>query len=188
MAAPPRPFTIDRGRVRVRDALLVYLERTIAPPSALPTGVAPRAYGLSPIGLSPSGSIVAAVEPGEAVWLGFQAVDPTQPAVVRVRVDRADPLDAITGGVWEEALSEEPRNYLVCPPDSRLPGLRRPTGHRPFAPAGDAAGEKLSVIHWSDVPTVVPVELLRPETFTALTDLVPEALDPESAYKGWRLP
>jgi hypothetical protein len=32
------------------------------------------------------------------------------------------------------------------------------------------------------------LELVSPERFQELTGTVPEPLDPESAYKGWRLP
>ena len=136
MAAPPPSFTLDNGRIRLNDAVFIYLERALAPGGPLPPGVAPRAHGLAPAGISPSGSVVAAVAPGEAVWLGFQAVDPAKPATIRVRVDRTEPLDAVTGEQWVEALTDEPRNYLVSPPETRLAGVRQPTGeYLPFGPA-----------------------------------------------------
>ena len=192
MAAPSPAYVLDFGRLRLADAVFVYLERTIAPGAPLPADVAPRAYGLSPTGVSPSGSVVAAVERGEAIWLGFQAVDPERPATVRVRVDRPEPLDAVTGTPWEEALTDEPRNHLVCPPDSRLTGLRQPAGYVPVGVGerSDAAEvvETLSVFCWGDTPAVVTVELARPATFTRLTGVVSQPLDPDSAYGGWRLP
>ena len=177
-------FTLDNGRIRLNDAVFIYLERALAPGGPLPPGVAPRAHGLAPAGISPSGSVVAAVAPGEAVWLGFQAVDPAKPATIRVRVDRTEPLDAVTGEQWVDALTDEPRNYLVSPPETRLAGVRQPTGE--YLPFGSA--EQLSIISLGDEGALVGVELVPPATFTELTGLVPEPLDPDSAYKGWRLP
>ena len=171
--------TLENGRIRLNDAVFIYLERALAPGGPLPPGVAPRAYGLAPAGISLSGVVVAAVAPGEAVWLGFQAVDPAKPATVRVRVDRTVPLDALTGEPWEEAPADEPRNYLVSPPETRLAGVRQPTGE--YAPFGL---DQLSIVSGA----LVTVELVPPATFTELTGIVPEPLDPDSAYKGWRLP
>jgi hypothetical protein len=177
-------FTLDNGRIRLNDAVFIYLERALAPGGPLPPGVAPRAHGLAPAGIAPSGSVVAAVAPGEAVWLGFQAVDPAKPATIRVRVDRTEPLDAVTGEEWDDALAEEPRNYLVSPPDTRLAGVRQPTGE--YLPFG--LPDQLSVISLGEKGAFVAVELVPPATFTELTGIVPEPLDPDSAYKGWRLP
>jgi hypothetical protein len=183
MAAPPRSFTLDAGRIRLDDAVFVYLERALAPGGPLPPGVAPRPYGLAHVGISPAGSVVAALAPGEAVWLGFQAVDPARPATIRVRVDRAEPLDAVTGGEWLDALAEEPRNYLLSPPETRLAGIRQPAGdYVPFGLDG------LSIFSLAGDAALVSVELVPPATFTELTGIVPEPLDPDSAYKGWRLP
>jgi hypothetical protein len=182
LAETAAAFTLDRGRIRVGDHVYVYLERTLAPPGPLPEDVAPRAYGIAPAAVLPSGLVAAAVGTGEAVWLGFQPVDPARPAIVRVRLDLPDALDALTGEAWEDALSEEPRNYLTVPPDSRLAGLRQGSGYVPFRDG------RMSVLSSAEAPTIVPVELVPPERFTALTGIVPEPLDPDSAYKGWRLP
>lgn len=175
---------LDQGRIQLADALYVYLERMLAPQAPLPPEVAPRAYGISPSAISPSGSLVAAVAPGEAIWLGFQAVDSTQPAIVRVRVEREEPLDAITGERWNETLTTEPRNHLVCPPDSRLTGVRQRNSYMPFHIPDT---EKLSIL-LHGAPAHLSVELVPPNIFTQLTGIVPKPLDPDSAYKGWRLP
>jgi hypothetical protein len=148
-------FELDLGRIRLADAVYVYLQRTIAPSAPLPPDVAPRAYGLSPAAVAPSGSVVAAVAPGEAAWLGLQAVDPARPVTVSVRIEGSEPVD------------------LVVPPVSRLVGqLFRP-------------GDRVTVL--SDGESVA-IELVSPERFLELTGTAPEPLDPESAYKGWRLP
>lgn len=182
MAAPTAGFTIDQGRIRLDDTVFVYLERTLAPDRPLPADVAPRAYGLLPIAISPSGTVIGALGPGEAVWLGFQPIDPARPAVVRVRVDRGAPLDAITGGPWNDKLQDEPRNYMVCPPDTRLSGMRQGLGYAPFGPVD------LTVLSYDEASTTAPVVLMTSEAFTRLTGIEPEPLNPDSAYKGWRLP
>ena len=117
--------------------------------------MAPRAYGLSPAAVAPSGSVVAAVAQGEAVWLGLQAVDASRPATVSVRVEGEEPVE------------------LQVPPVSRLVG-------KMFGP-----GDRVTIL--ADGVSV-PVEFASPERFQELTGTVPEPLDPESAYKGWRLP
>jgi len=192
LAEPAPAYTIDRGRIRLADDVFVYLERMLAPSGPLPPQIAPRSYGVAPVAASPSGPVVAAVGPGEAVWLGFQPVDPARPVIVRVRVDRPEPLDAVTGQPWEDGLSDDPRNYLVCPPDSRLTGVRQANGYLPFGLGERRADgdilERPSVLSYGDAPAVVPVELVTLERFTSLTGIAAEPLDPESAYKGWRLP
>jgi hypothetical protein len=176
VAAPASPFEIDRGRIRLADDVFVYLERMLLPPEPLPPEVAPRPHGVAPAAALPAGGVVAAVGPGEAVWLGFQPVEPARAVVVRVRVDGPEPLDAVTGEPWDETLAEEPRNYLRCPPEYRLPG-------RTFA-----VGEHASVLSYGAATALVSFELVTLEQFTSLTGMAAEPLDPDSAYKGWRLP
>jgi hypothetical protein len=176
LAEPASAFEIDRGRIRLADAVFVYLERMLVPPEPLPPDVAPRPHGVAPTAALPAGEVVAAVGPGEAVWLGFQPVEPARAAVVRIRIEAPEPLDAVTGEPWDDGLAEEPRNYLRCPPDYRLPG-------RTFA-----VGEHASVLSYGAAPAVVSFELVTLEQFTRLTGVAAEPLDPESAYKGWRLP
>lgn len=148
-------FQLDLGRIRLADAVYVYLQRTIPPSAPLPEDVAPRGYGLAPAAVAPSGPVVAAVAEGEAVWLGMQAVDPSRPAAVSVQVEGLEPVD------------------VEVPPVSRLAGQMFRTGDRLTVLSADES---------------VAIELVSPERFQELTGIVPEPLDPESAYKGWRLP
>jgi hypothetical protein len=187
------PFEIDLGRVRIGDAVLLYLERAYAPRDPLPAGDVPRSHGVAPMFVSAAGAVVAPVAAGEAIWLGFQAVDRDRPVTVRVRLEGAEPLDAVTGAPWREGISDEPRrNHLVCPPDSRLVGVPRAEGRRPF---GTTSGEpragvveELTVIAWVPKPVAIAVQLVRPERFTRLSGVVPEPIDPGDAYDGRRLP
>jgi hypothetical protein len=165
-------FELDRGRIRLGDAALVYLERALAPPEPLPPGEVPRAYGLAPAAVV-GDAVVAALGPGEVVWLGFQAVDRERPAVLRVRLDAPEPLDAVTGERWAPALADEPRNHVVCPPDSRLGVLDAP---------------EFTVLCCAPVEAQASVRLVAPEEFTRLTGEVPPALDEASGFGGYRLP
>lgn len=170
---------LDRGRIRLAN-VFVYIERTTARTAPLPPGVMPRPYGLATVALEPGGGILAAVGANEAVWLGFQAVDAAHPAIVRIRAGTKDPLDALSGERWNDAAGGK----LTCPPDYALPGLRRPDGFLPFA-----AGETLTVlVDATPAPAEVVIRLVSPASFTRLTGTTATRLDPDRAFKGYRLP
>lgn len=181
--AAASPFRLQERRIRLRDRLFVYLERTIRSDQSVPFNERPRAYGLSPSAVSESGTIIAAVAPEEAVWLGFQALDSASPVIVRVRLETPDPLDAVTGAAWQDCQHHSPPNYLRCPPDSRLAGIRQIDGYVPFE-----TGQCFTVICDDEDDAAVEVELVAPEVFRSRTGIVPEPLDADNAYKGWRLP
>lgn len=165
------------------DRLFVYLERTVRSDEPVPLNETPRGYGLSPSAVSQSGTIIAAVAGEEAVWLGLQAVDSASPVVVRVRLETPGPLDAVTGAAWQDLQHDSPPNYLRCPPESRLVGVRHNDGHVPFE-----THQRFTVICDNDDDATVEVELVTPETFRSVTGVVPEPLDVDHAYKGWKLP
>jgi hypothetical protein len=60
----------------------------------------------------------------EALWLGFQAVD-WKPNAVKVGVGG---VNAVTGGPWNVALDEEEADYMVCPPQLWLDGIKSGPG------------------------------------------------------------
>jgi hypothetical protein len=125
---------------------------------------------------------LAAIFPGEAIWLGFQAVDPQHPALLRVRLEGAPALDAITGEHWDDGLADAPRNHLVCPPGYRLAGLPDPAGDVPFGPG------ELTVIVSEPLAVEVSIRIADPDEFAAATGQRAEPLDPSHGYGGWRLP
>ena len=170
---------LDQGRIRLGN-VLVYIERTTAPAAPLPPGVMPRPYGLAATALEQAGMVLAAVGTNEAVWLGFQAIDAARPAIVRIRAGVEKPLDALTGERWNDTTGGK----LTCPPDYALPGLRRPDGFLPFG-----AGDTLTVlVDATPAPAEVVIRLVSPAVFTRLTGTVTTRLDPDSAFKGYRLP
>jgi hypothetical protein len=170
---------LDQGRVRLTN-LLIYVERTIAPTAPLPPGVMPRPYGLAATALEPTGTVLAAVVADEAVWLGFQAIDPAHPVIIRVRVGVENPMDALSGGIWNDSGAGK----LRCPPNFGLAGLRCTDGFLPFG-----AGDTLTVlVDAASTSAEALIRLVSPETFTSLTGTATGPLNPQSAFKGYRLP
>ena len=163
----------------------MYLERAHATPGPLPPGTVPRPYGATPLAIAPGEIVVAPVTPGEVVWLGFQAVDRGSPATVRVRIHEPQPIDAISGEAWDDSLSEDPRNFLVCPPDSNLAGRPVPGGRRLF---GSDQLERFTLFAWGTEPVGVTIQLVRPAEFARIAGRVPPPLDPDAAFTGRRLP
>ena len=203
--------TLDGDRIRIADAVLVYLERAIATPGVVPLGTVPRPHGALPLAFAAVGNssdemdagasgsanassdivtmtddiVIAPDLPGEAVWLGFQAIGRGQSVIVRVRIDESRPVDAVTGEAWEEGLSEDPRNYLVCPADTSLAGRRVPGGRRLF---GSDAMERFTLFGWGSAPSGVTVQLLPPAQFSRISGRTVYPLDPAAAFSGRRLP
>lgn len=164
MAPPTHEFSLDRGRIRLAEAVLVYLERTLLPSAPLPPGTTPRAYGVAPVSVLDDGEVIAGVPPGEAVWLGFQAVDRSRPAAVEVRVEG------------------EPVERLACPPDHALAGTRRGAGYMPFSEG------RLTVLAGDEERAGVIIRLVPAGEFTKITGVQVDPIDPASAYQGQRLP
>lgn len=193
-AAPLPDIDLDHGRIRLGGLVFVYLERTLAPPDPLPYGLTLRAYGLAPTArVEAKNTVIAAVGEREAIWLGFQALNTSRPVVIRVRVEGPNPLDAITGKPWQNETTQLPRNHLLCPPDYCLPGLRLPNGtYRPFGTKalirGSTTLEEINIFAGRPRPVCTAIKLVGPGDFSRITGQSPEPLDPDAAYKGWRLP
>lgn len=204
-------FTLDGDRIRIADAILVYLERTHGSPSVVPRGRIPRPYGSLPLAvhtledsrgqiglagnadhaLRTSGQevsariVLAPAMPREAVWLGFQAIERNSPVRVRIRIDEPEQIDAITGGPWADGLLDDPRNFLTCPPETSLVGRPVVGGRRLF---GSTPRERLTVFVWRSPPTGVSVHFLPPAEFFRITGRKPDAIEAATAYTGRRLP
>jgi hypothetical protein len=61
----------------------------------------------------------------EALWLGFSAA-PWKPNVVKVGVGM---VNALSGDPWDEALHDEPQDYMVCPDQPWLDGINAGDGY-----------------------------------------------------------
>jgi hypothetical protein len=102
--AAPR-LELDHGRILLAGTVFIYLERTLAAGEPADNDEARvRSYGLAPNALAGEGEALAALFPGESVWLGFEAVDPERPVRLTVRAGDWPPLEA------------------VVPPDHAVPG------------------------------------------------------------------
>ena len=145
----------------------------------------PRPYGAAPLAIAPGGVVVAPVAPDDGIWLGFQAVDRGSPTTVRVRIDEPQPIDAISGEAWADTLSQNPRNFLICPAESSLTGRPVPGGRRLF---GSDQLERFTLIASAPAPVGVTIQLLRPTEFARIAGRIPAPLDPEAAFTGRRLP
>lgn len=196
---------LDRGGIRIADLVICYPQRSLAPPSPLSAGDIPRSYGILPIAEVTRGiagvfgdAIIGAVGDGEIVWLGFGAATAGRASLVRVRVEGPEPLDALTGKRWTDCSPA----CLSCPPDFALPGILHGQVCEPFgsAEAGSAgvvqrltilaravATEQVEKINWRNA-AAAQLLLVRPNIFADHSGLSVEPLDPDSAYKGWRLP
>jgi hypothetical protein len=60
----------------------------------------------------------------EALWLSFDSA-PWKPSAVTVAVGR---VNAISGGTWPDTLRAAPQNYVVCPPQLWLDGIKAGAG------------------------------------------------------------
>lgn len=157
---------LDGDRIRLADAVLVYLERTPALPDPVPTGTVPRPYGVAPLAVTSAGDVLAAIWPGEAVWLGFQAVDRAVATNLQIRID---------GQV----------SRLTCPPDSSFVGRPVAGGSRLL---GSESLDRFTLIALTPEPVAVTVHLVRPVEFTQLSGRIPTPPDPRNAFSGRRLP
>jgi hypothetical protein len=187
-----RSYEIDDGRIRLADAVLVYVERTYRRPAPMRPGTAPRAYGRALLAMSRAGEVLAPVPAGEAIWLGFQPVDPDHPVAIRVRLEGDSPIDAVSGEPWAPEMREAPRNYLVCPPDYWLAGVMTEAGCVQFGACDGKSrfgvvASLTSLTHGRRTGQVA-IRLLTSAAFGDATGLAVEPIDPDNAYKGWRLP
>jgi hypothetical protein len=60
----------------------------------------------------------------EALWLAFEAPS-WKPCAVKIGVGR---IDALTGQAWQEGLHADPQDYLVCPAQPWLDGIKTRQG------------------------------------------------------------
>lgn len=178
------PARLDGDRIRLADAVLVYLERTPALPDPVPSGSVPRPYGVAPLAMTPDGDVVAAIWPGEAVWLGFQAVDRTVATNLRIRIDGPPAIDALTGRQWSTDI-DEGTSQLTCPPTSSFVGRPVVGGRRLL---GNDALDRFTLIALTADPVAVTVQLVRPAEFTQLSGRIPAPPDPRDGFSGRQLP
>ena len=129
--ADPR-VSIDQDKVQVGRWFGVSFERTLRIPDDGQTYPLPPSLGRFPVRRvdelaerSPArwrapGELLIPMYQREALWLAFDG-EPWHPCAVQVGVGG---LNALTGEPWGVELTLEPQNYLVCPDQPWLDGIK----------------------------------------------------------------
>jgi hypothetical protein len=130
------PVTVLHDHVRVGERFCVTFQRTLRVPDdgrdyPLPPGLGAfpvhrvEDYGdRVPAAWRDEGGVFLPVYQREALWLGFDGT-PWKPNAVKVGVGR---VNAVSGGAWHEELHADPQDYLVCPDQPWLDGVKTATG------------------------------------------------------------
>ena len=136
MARSPLKVAVENDAVRIGERFSVTFQRTLRIPDD------GRAYPLPPgLGRFPvcrvedyaarapdewrrRGGVFIPMYQREALWLAFDAAW-WKPNAVQVAVGG---INAVSGTPWEEALSADPQNYLVCPDQPWLDGINTGSG------------------------------------------------------------
>jgi len=110
---------VETDRLRIGDSCFLAFQRTLRIPDDGRTYPLPPGLGRLPIRPSDAAFVVP-LRRREAVWLAFD-VPAWRPRAVLVGLGR---INAVTGGPWAESLESHPQNYLVCPPQLWLDGIK----------------------------------------------------------------
>jgi hypothetical protein len=140
VSGPPRDqagtvaLVREDNLLRVGDRFTVAFQRTLRIPED--GRVYPLPPGLGRLPLVPAAELAhapAAVKAGsfvlplyqrEALWLGFGGAS-WKPNAVQIAVGG---INAISATAWDQALSQTPQNYLVCPQQPWLDGINAGAG------------------------------------------------------------
>ncbi len=122
--------TLTADKIQIGARLSVTFQRTLRLPEddreyPLPPGLG--AFPLYPSASFPQtpaewrhrGDALIPIYQREALWLGFNGAD-WKPNAVQIGVGN---INAVSGEMWEERLSNSPQNYLVCPQQPWLDGF-----------------------------------------------------------------
>lgn len=131
-SAPSLQVTVSGSRVHIGDRFSVSFQRTLRIPDDGQRYPLPPGLGLFPVqrasdfaGQGPEAwrggsDLFIPMYQREALWLGFDAA-PWKPNAVKVGVGR---INAITGTAWSLELTAAPQDYIVCPDQPWLDGIK----------------------------------------------------------------
>lgn len=123
---------VEENCIRVGERFAVFFLRTLRVPDDGRTYPLPPGLGEFPLSRVedyaarvPSewlkeGGVFIPMYQSEALWLGFEAAG-WKPNAVKVGVGN---VNAVTGEGWSEYLHADPQDYLVCPPQPWLDGIK----------------------------------------------------------------
>jgi hypothetical protein len=187
------------GGVEIPPGLLLSFQRFMRPASGWVMR-APSSLGALPVAIADSHELLLPVATDEAFWIGLEVARPALRIGVAVVVvtTEGQMVDAITGLVAD--LSR--LRTAIAPNDGRIAGLPRiPEGYRVITRVqlGDDAAACGSInvqcargnqrfLKGSE-STIVTLRLLDYATYADRSGAAPPApLDPDTGYRGWRLP
>ncbi len=132
MTAPSLPVVVEDSRVRIGERFSVSFQRTLRIPDDGRRYPLPPGLGLLPVdsvaehaarvpeSWRREGGVFIPMYQREALWLGFDAA-PWKPNAIKVGVGR---VNAVTGAAWSPLLESSPQDYLVCPDQPWLDGIK----------------------------------------------------------------
>ena len=198
-----QPWRIAHDGIVLAEILEISLQRTrLTRPFAHNP---PPSYGRAPLAAG-SGVALAGMGADEGFWIGFQPLDEDTQSAVRVRLEAPSDIDLVSGRQWMPALTRDPRNYLVVPPERFLSAPRdavEPAAfdgpekyrqllveivgvRRGVSPNSDAT---LDPSGWERIADArVRVDLLTSSEFTRATGVTPRPLAEGDRYQGRRYP
>jgi hypothetical protein len=128
--------SVDRNRVRIGERFSVSFQRTLRVPDdgrayPLPPGlgalpvhrVEDHADGV-PAAWNERGGVFIPMYQREALWLAFSAAH-WKPNTVKIGIGR---INAVSGQPWDEELHDDPQDYVVCPDQPWLDGIKAGDG------------------------------------------------------------
>jgi hypothetical protein len=147
----------------------------------------PSSLGALPVGVNPKGKFLLPVADDEAFWIGLGESSARAELAVAIEPAEGRLLDAISGGPWNPA-----KPHTVTVPARRwIDGVPRSEGQlNVFTRAPTIGGKTCRALRFvAGSGPAVRIELVDYAAFTLRTGLSPpEPLDPDTGYKGWRLP
>ena len=126
----------ERDRVRIGDRLTISFQRTLRIPDddrtyPLPPGLGPfplrrvEEFGdRVPAAWRRRGGVFLPMYQREALWIGFEAAW-WKPNAVKVGLGM---INALSGRRWDEVLHADPQDYIVCPEQPWLDGIKAEDG------------------------------------------------------------
>lgn len=127
---------VEENSIRIGERFSVFFQRTLRVPDDGKTYPLPPGLGEFPIhkvedyvGRVPEewldrGGVFIPLYQREALWLGFEAAY-WKPNAVKVSLGN---VNAVTGANWDKTLHSDPQDYLVCPPQPWLDGIKTGSG------------------------------------------------------------
>lgn len=117
------PISLVGDRLQFGNSFAVAFQRTLRIPDDGQTYPLPPGLGRLParwIQGSKPAQLIVPLAAREALWIGFDA-PAAEPHAVMLGLGT---VNAVTGEAWTPELRSDPQNYLVCPPQLWLDGVK----------------------------------------------------------------